>query len=129
MFSHPFPYPYSIPVPPYPVYTMNYHIPRTYPAVDPTIFSASIKSFRLLMTQGSILLDRLGNLQFARQIMTAAQEGKHHEVNRLIQSIGLKVPVKTTYTPTGVNFELIAQSHPNIPNSCCTLTINLKWGR
>jgi hypothetical protein len=101
---------------------------RQYPPVNIEIFSKSIKSFRLLMEQGSILLDRLGDADFDQKIMEAAQQGNKAEVDRLIQSIGLKVPVNTKFSPTGVTFELTANPDPNNPANCCTLSVNMKWG-
>jgi hypothetical protein len=80
------------------------------------------------MDQGSILLDRLGDLNFARKMMIAAQQGKKAEVDQLINTIGLKVPVETKFTPTGVYFELTTQPNPKYPASCCTLKVFMKWG-
>ena len=129
MYHHPYYFQANLQVPYTTVYMPSILPPRTYPPVDTKIFSESIKSFRLLMEQGSILLDRLGNHPFSHKIMSAAQQGNQAEVNRLIHSLGLKVPVKTSYTPTGVNFELTTQTNPAAPVSCCTLTINMKWGQ
>jgi len=116
-------------MPPYPAYLVNYPVPRTYPPVDTKIFEDSVKSFRLLMAQGSILLDRLGDVAFARKVMSAAQQGKNAEVDHLIKSIGLKVPVVTKFTPTGVNFILSTQTTQLEPINCCTLTVAMKWGQ
>jgi hypothetical protein len=134
MYYYHNPYP-SQPQPPaypaypaYPGYPYYHPMVRQYPQVDVNIFSKSIKSYRLLMDQGSILLDRLGDPGFDVKLMSAAQEGNKVEVDTLIKTIGLKVPVETKYTPTGVTFELSAQSDPNIPTSCCTLTVHMKWG-
>lgn len=121
-------YPAYPTVPPYPAYVAPQPIPRTYPPVDTKIFASSIKSFHLLMEQGSILLDRLGDEGFAHKMMMAAQQGKHVEVDHLIKSIDLKVPVTTKFTPTGVNFMLTSQTSHHVPVSCCTLTISMKWG-
>lgn len=129
MFYSHFHYPVIPPVSPYPPYMINYPIPRTYPAVDTKIFAGSVKSFRLLMEQGSILLDRLGDVAFAKKIMSAAQQGKNAEVDQLIKSIGLKVPVVTKFNPTGVNFILTTQTTQQQPTSCCTLTVAMKWGQ
>jgi hypothetical protein len=115
----------------YPFQYHNYPPPtwyfRTYPPVDVKIFSSSVNSFRLLIQQGSLLLDRLGDPGFAHKLMDAAQRGNKKEVDRLIQSIGLKIPVATRYTPTGVIFELSTQSNPQQPVSCCTLMLTMKW--
>ncbi|MEH7274266.1 hypothetical protein V7125_11605 [Neobacillus vireti] len=127
-------YYYHYPNPPHtqpPVYPSNqYYQPmhRQYPQVDPNVFKKSIKTYRLLMDQGSLLLDRLGDPGFDVKLMTAAQQGNNSEVDRLIKSIGLKVPVKTIYTPTGVTFELKAHTDPHAPPNCCTLRVELQWG-
>ncbi|MFD0828304.1 hypothetical protein ACT8ZR_22020 [Neobacillus sp. M.A.Huq-85] len=128
MYYNPFHYPIYPPVPAYPGYYVNYPLQRTYPPVDIKIFSKSVKSFRLLMEQGSILLDRLGDAGFAHKMMTVAQQGKKAEVDQLIKSIGLKVPVITKFTPSGVIFELTTQPTQQAPMSCCTLTVSMKWG-
>ncbi|WP_066072652.1 hypothetical protein [Neobacillus soli] len=128
MYYNPFHYSPIPPMNPYIPYLVNYPYTRSYPAVDTKIFASSVKSFRILMEQGSILLDRLGNLGFAKKMMTAAQQGKNAEVDTMIKSIGLKVPVTTKFTPTGVNFILTTQTNQNQPGNCCTLTVAMKWG-
>jgi len=128
MYYNPFHYPAFPPMTANPAYMVNYPIYRTYPPVDTKLFAGSVKSFRLLMEQGSILLDRLGNLEFSRKVMSAAQQGNNAEVDRLIKSIGLRVPVETKFTPTGVNFILSTQVTQAQPINCCTLTVAMKWG-
>jgi hypothetical protein len=81
------------------------------------------------MEQGSILLDHLADAGFAQKMMSAAQQGKKADVDRLIHTIGLKVPVHTKYTPSGVIFELSTIPESGSPFSCCTMAISLKWGR
>ena len=119
MYYYHYPYPPQPQPPVYPNYhnnNPNYHpIPRQYPQVDVNVFKKSIKSYRLLMDQGSILLDRLGDSDFDVKIMSAAQQGNNAEVDKLIKSIGLKVPVRTKFTPTGVTFDLTAHADPNAP--------------
>jgi hypothetical protein len=130
MYYNTFHYPMAPPSPVYPAYTVYPYIPtRSYPPVDTKIFESSVKSFRLLMAQGSILLDRLGDVSFARRIMSAAQQGNNAEVDRLIKSIGLKIPVATQFTPSGVIFELTTKTTQAQPVNCCTLAINMKWGQ
>lgn len=80
------------------------------------------------MDQGSILLDRLGDEDFDVKLMSFAQQGNKTEVDKLIKTIGLKVPVETKYTPTGITFELSAHPDLSSPISCCTLTVHMKWG-
>ncbi|OIK16253.1 hypothetical protein BIV60_05620 [Bacillus sp. MUM 116] len=127
MYYNPFQYPISPPVPAYPDYFTNETAPRTYPAVDIKIFSHSVNSFRHLMEQGNILLNRLGNASFAHRLMTAAQQGKKAEVDQIIKSIGLKVPVFTKFTPSWVIFELSNPATAQTPMGCCTLIFYMKW--
>jgi hypothetical protein len=98
-----------------------------YPPVNIALFSSSVQTFQTLLGQGSILLDRLGNPVFAHKIMESAQQGKQIEVDQLIQAIGLKVTVKTNFTPTGIIFTLQPPVHDSA-RECCTLTISLRWG-
>ncbi|NRD77941.1 hypothetical protein HPT25_11155 [Bacillus sp. BRMEA1] len=127
MYHHYFQYPVYPPTPPYSGYYV--HQPhRPYPPVDTKIFASSIKSFRLLMEQGSILLDRLGDSSFAFKMMSAAQQGNKAEVDRLVKSVGLKVPAETKFTPSGVIFTLSSQTTQQQPLSCCTLAVSMKWG-
>ncbi|WP_223282836.1 hypothetical protein [Neobacillus kokaensis] len=128
MYYNYYHYPANPYMPPFSASMMNYQPPRSYPPVDTKIFSHSIQSFKILMQQGSILLDRLAELQFSKKVMNAAQQGKQAEVDQLIKSIGLKVPVKTTFSPSGVIFELSTNSGTTSPFNCCTLNINMKWG-
>ncbi|MFS0779437.1 hypothetical protein ABC255_26005 [Neobacillus sp. 3P2-tot-E-2] len=125
MYYYHYPYP---PHPAYPGYHYHYPITRQYPPVDVNVFTKSIKSYRLLIGQGSILLNRLDDKDFDVKLMAAAQLGNKAEVDRLMKTIGLKVPVETKYTPTGVTFELTTQPDPSSQMSCCTLSIHLKWG-
>ena len=128
MYYNPFHYPVYPPIPAYHTYTVNSSYLRSYPPVDTKIFIKSVKSFRLLMEQGSILLDRLSDPGFDHKIMSAAQQGKHSEVDAMIKSIGLKVPVITKFTPSGINFILSTQADQAHSMSCCTLSVAMKWG-
>ncbi|WP_435559971.1 hypothetical protein [Neobacillus sp. LXY-4] len=122
-------YPYNHPtVPGYFHGYYHYPYPRTYPPVDTKTFSSSVQKFRILMEQGSILLAKLGEASFETKMMTAAQQGKQAEVEKLIKSIGLRVPVTTQYTPSAIKFTLQTPPEPNNFNSCCSLTVSLKWG-
>ncbi|PAE41306.1 hypothetical protein CHI06_13395 [Bacillus sp. 7884-1] len=128
MYYYHYPYPPYPQPPAYPGYYLYPPVTRQYPQVDVNIFTKSIKSYRLLMDQGSILLDRLGDEDFDVKLMTFAQQGNKTEVDKLIKTIGLKVPVETKYTPTGITFELTAHPDPSSPMSCCTLSVHMRWG-
>jgi hypothetical protein len=128
MYYYPYQYPIYPQFPAYPTQIMSQPYPRSYPPVDVKTFEDSVKSFRFLMDQASILLDRLRDREFAKKMLSAAQQGKKADVDHLISTIGLKVQVVTKYTPTGVNFELISKTDPKHPFSCCTLNVAMKWG-
>ena len=119
MYFNPIPYLYY---PPSPWYY------RTYPPVDVKIFSSSVKSSRLLLQQGTVLLNRLEDAGFAYKLMDAAQKGQKTEVDRLVHSTGIKIPVSTRFTPTGVIFDLTAPTSGQHPDNCCSLTLTMKWG-
>lgn len=119
---------YPVPLPGYYRYYHHYPYVRAYPSVNTKIFSHSVQNFRVLMAQGSLLLDKLGEAAFETKMMTAAQQGKQAEVDTLIKSIGLKVPVKTEYTPTGIKFILFTPTQSGEFGSCCSLSVFMKWG-
>lgn len=99
---------------------------RKYPPVDTKILGQSVTAFQKLMRDGGILLNKLAEQRFAYQLMTAAQAGNQHEVDRIMASIGIESAISTKYTPSGVIFTV----DPNVQGtSCCTLTMSLKWGR
>jgi hypothetical protein len=118
-----------------PAYLQNYSIVdgpnflkmRQYPPVDTETFSQSAKTFKTLLVQGGILIDRFADKDFSYQVMDAAQKGEHTKVDRLIQSVdGLTVPVKIHYTPSGIQIDISTPPESEEAN-CCTLTITLKW--
>jgi hypothetical protein len=106
----------------------TYCLPRSpYPQVDTKIFEGSVQSIHILIEQANLLLNRLGDAKFAYQIMDTAQQGKKTNVENLIKSIGLKVPVTTKYTPSGIAFTLQSPADQNTVTSCCALTIFMRW--
>jgi len=101
---------------------------RKYPETDPNLFLKSAEEYQILMKQGEILLNRLSDPSFAKNIMDQAQKGEDNQVNKLIQTIeGLYVPTKITYSPTGVIFDLQSPAVSK-GEACCTLNMVLKWG-
>ncbi|WP_226666575.1 hypothetical protein [Metabacillus litoralis] len=98
---------------------------RQFPDVDSTLLEKSAKAMRNLMKEASIVLNKLADSKtFANKVMYAAQQSNMDEVNRLIQSTGIKSIVKTSFTPDGINMKL-SSSYDNI--ECCHLTIALRW--
>lgn len=108
---------------PYPLYGMYRH--PQYPPVDISTLSHSVKAFQKITIESSKILKKLGEPEFARRLMTAAQIGNQKEVDRLIKSIGNGTPITTTFTPSGLLLTIHAQAQGT---ECCTLTMFLKWG-
>lgn len=101
---------------------------QQYPPTDQEMFTHSIEEFQILMQQGEILLNRLSDTAFAKEIMEEAQKDQHDKVDELIQTIdGLYVPTSIKYTPSGVIFKLESPAVSKGEN-CCTLNMTLKWG-
>lgn len=122
--------PYCPTCPPFPAFMTTDSLNRfSYPAVNTEIFLQSVKSFRLLMQQGNRLLDLLSDAAFSQRVMEAAQQGKKSQVEMLVKSIGLSVPITTQFTPSGVIFTLYSPASYAHQGQCCTLTMSMKWGR
>jgi hypothetical protein len=131
-------YPCSQPVYPYQPYTyyqrlknpISIHFThetsqRPFPEVNPTKLHDSAVAFQALMKEANVILTKLEDSEsFAIQLMEAAQQSNHDEVDRLIQSTGVNKNVKTTFNPDGVKMELISQSNDL---ECCRLLMSLRW--
>lgn len=124
-----YPYPYSpydrypIPAAYYPAYWVWN---RDFPPVDTKILEHSVTSFQQLMEDASLVLKKLAEPSIANQIMTAAQTGNQKEVERIIHSFGCKSVVKTSYSPSSVQFTI----DPHVQGMpCCNLSMSLKWGK
>lgn len=99
-----------------------------YPGVDTKIFIQSVKAFSPLMQQGSVLLRYLGNPSFAHRIMDAAQHGNKAQVDAMVKTIGLNVPITTHFSPTGIVFTLHSREKQDPLENCCSLSIAIRWG-
>ncbi|MCM3163898.1 hypothetical protein [Metabacillus litoralis] len=98
---------------------------RQYPEVDPTLLEQSAKSMQKLMKEASLVLNKLADSKdFATKVMSAAQQSNKKEVDKLIQSTGIKSKVNTTFNPDGINMRL---SSAIGEAECCHLTIALRW--
>jgi hypothetical protein len=117
---------YDPPFPIYPITQDNFRF--AYPAVDINIFTKSVKAFAPLMHQGSKLLSHLTNPSFAHRLMDAAQHGRKPQVDALVKSIGLTVPITTHYSPTGIVFTLHSRETQDPFENCCSLSFAIKWG-
>lgn len=98
---------------------------HSFSPVDPTLFNQSAIAMQKLFREASIVLNRLADSKtFAFNLMTAAQESKTDEVDRLIKSTGITSNVTTTYNPDGINLVLSSKVGET---ECCKLTIALRW--
>lgn len=106
-------------------YFLNKLKTRQYPEVDPTLLEQSAKSMQNLMREASLVLNKLADSKsFASKIMSAAQHSNMDEVDRLIQSTGIKSKVKTSFNPDGINMKFSSSIGQT---ECCHLTIALRW--
>jgi uncharacterized protein with von Willebrand factor type A (vWA) domain len=103
----------------------HFPVNRQYSPVDTSTFERSVTAFQKTVVEASTILRKFAEPQFANRLMSAAQTGNQHEVDRLIKSIGTNTPVTTQYTPSGVFLTIHAQAQGS---QCCTLTMFLKWG-
>jgi len=102
---------------------------QEYPPVDTSILTQSVEQYRILIQQSELLLDNLASQEFARILMEHAQTGNQAAVDQLISSVdGLFLSIHSSYTPTGVTFNLQSPA-VNEGANCCTLAITLTWGR
>ncbi len=77
------------------------------------------------MTQASLLVNKINSSPtFAHDLMEAAQQSNKKKVQKLIQSTGLSIPIKSHFNPDGIIFEL---SNAEGEKGCCTLHIALQW--
>lgn len=122
MYFYYYPCPYPVPY----VYNVPYEArARQFPQVDPQMLYESATESMRLMKEASIVLGKFSeSKEFGGKVMAAAQESKHDEVQKLIQSLGVKSDVKVNYTPNSLTMEFIAKVE-NV--DCCNLVISLRW--
>ncbi|KRG09673.1 hypothetical protein ACA30_21675 [Virgibacillus soli] len=96
-----------------------------YPPVKIEKLHQSAQKFQLLMTQASLLINKINSSStFAHELIDAAQQSNKKKVEELIQSTGLSIPVISHFNPDGIIFEL---SNAENGKGCCTLHIALQW--
>ncbi len=103
----------------------SYPYNRKLPEVDPTLFNESAIEMRMLMRDASLILAKLADSrEFAKKVMAAAQASNDEEVQKLLNSTGIKSKVHTTFNPDGINFKLSAGIGGT---KASQLTIALRW--
>lgn len=122
----PYPFPSFSPVNNQPSYF--YHpIPynRSFPEVNPNTFMTSAKYMQSLMKDASVLLEKMADSkEFAKQLMSAAQESKQNLIEDQIKHTGIQnIPI-VTYTPDGLKLQFSKEVDQI---NCCNLTLALRW--
>jgi hypothetical protein len=98
---------------------------QPYPNVDANLLHQSANVTKVLMKDASTILEKLSeSKEFDAQLMYAAQVSDMKEVNRLINSIGVKSKVEVHFTPDGLRLEFTSKVEPL---DCCRLLIALRW--
>lgn len=98
---------------------------NVYPPVDTEKLHQSTQKFQTLMTQASLLMNKINSSSaFAHDLMDAAQQSNKQKVQKLIQSTGISVPVKSHFNPDRIIFEL---SNVEAGKGGCDLHIALQW--
>ncbi|WP_143414498.1 hypothetical protein [Halobacillus massiliensis] len=114
----------------YNYYYPNYYYPMYWPQrphrpADGELLQSSAGQMKKLMSDASIVLDRLASSQaFDAQLMQAAEQSNSEEVKQLINSIGVGSKVDVYFNPDGLRLEFSSQVSGV---DCCKLRIALRW--
>lgn len=108
-----------------PFYYQPYFYFRPFQEVNPQLFMTSAKYMQSLMKDASVLLERMADSkEFAKQLMSNAQESKQKLVEDQIKHTGIQnVPI-VSYTPDGL--KLVFSKDIDTIN-CCNLTLTVRW--
>ncbi|MFA1822977.1 hypothetical protein ACDX78_22980 [Virgibacillus oceani] len=106
---------------------INYFPVRQFPPVDPNVFSESANEMKTLMNDASNVLDKLAaSKQFAKELMTAAQESDVKEVERLIHTVDIASEIDVNFNPDSLRLEY-RRKVTNNEMECCRLLVTLRW--
>ena len=98
---------------------------RPYPDVNTTLFKESALKALSLMNDANLVMEKITTSQtFSTDLMRAAQQSKQSEVQRLIQSTGIKKKPEITYNPDGITMNF--QDHIE-EKECCHIILKLRW--
>lgn len=98
---------------------------RELPPVDPSRIEHSAQSFQPILQDATRIISRLTDRSFVVPLMTAAQAGHQQEVDRMIKAAAGASRVQAKYTPSGI---VINVEPTNANESCCHLSMTLRWG-
>jgi hypothetical protein len=98
---------------------------RPYPEVNATLFRTSADKAISLMEDANLVMTKITSSDsFSSELMTAAQQSEQKEVERLIQSTGIKKKPKITYNPDGITMNFVDYAGDK---ECCHIITQLRW--
>lgn len=99
---------------------VSYPYYRQYPDVNPENFSKSAKLIVTLFEDAQKMTDKLStSSEFAKKILSLAQQSKKKEVLDLLLSLGIKNSLESEFNPDGIRIIL--------KSDCCRLIVFLRW--
>jgi hypothetical protein len=101
------------------------NLARPYPAVNATLFRTSADKAISLMKDANLVMSKITSSDsFSSELMAAAQQSDQKEVERMIQSIGIKEKPKITYNPDGITMNFVDYAGDK---ECCHIITQLRW--
>ena len=98
---------------------------RPYPGVNPTLFRTSAEKAIALMKDATLVMNKItSSSAFSSDLMSAAQQSNQPEVEKLIQSTGIKETPKITYNPDGITMNFVDFAGEK---ECCHIITQLRW--
>ena len=98
---------------------------RPFPDVNSTLFRTSADKAISLMKDANIVMTKITtSTTFSNDLMAAAQQSQQKEVERLIQSTGIKKKPKITYNPDGITMNFVDYAGDK---ECCHIITQLRW--
>lgn len=108
-------------------YNNHYHHPkfRQFPPVDPSMFMHSAqKSLPYIHDANKIMTHIKQSEAFSRKLMSAAQESKTAEVEKMIKDL-IQTNPDITFTPSSLTILFTEKNNNAI--SCCRMVLNVRW--
>lgn len=98
---------------------------RPFPDVNATLFRASAEKAIALMKDANLVMTQITTSNsLSNDLMAAAQQSQQKEVERLIQSTGIKKKPKITYNPDGLTMNYVDYVGDK---ECCHIITQLRW--
>lgn len=98
---------------------------RRYPEVNATLFKTSAEKAIALMKDANLVMNEIiSSSSFSSDLMGAAQQSNQKEVERMIQSTGIKKTPEITYNPDGITMNFVDYAGDK---ECCHIITQLRW--